>query len=289
MPVNVLLCEGAPGSPDARILSKLLAGHTQTVVRPSGHKYGMGTRVFTHREVTPRQGIAGIIDGDFRNEWPASVNTVAPERWEGQGQTGGPLHFGWRWSRKNIENYVIDPMVVARSLGTEAPDNVRYQDMLTRAASDLAMYTAARTALATSRRRLRPLNDRWGRARGRDRIVHPDDLTERACRDAIREIVGAHVLEQAVTEEDVIGRFDQLRSEFAEGGLRRRDFLWTYDGKDVLVQMDNELRSLGYDGYGMFTARILKSIEETSDDISTWLTEWRMLRERIVQFQPTST
>lgn len=286
MPVNELLCEGAPGSADARILNKLLAGLTQTVVRPSGHKYGMGYMILARREARPRQGIAGIIDGDFRENWPASVETSVPATWEDRDQEDSQHQYGWRWSRKNIENYLIDPQIVSRALGAQAPDETRYRDMLDRAASELGVYTAARTALTMSRRRFRPLSNRWGRRRGRDKILCPDDLTESACREEIRNLVASHGSEHAVTEEDAIGHFERLKPEFTEGGRRREDFLWTYDGKDILVHMDQELRSLRYDGYGAFTARIVKSIEESDEDIGTWLTEWGILRERILQFQP---
>ncbi|MBF0428401.1 MAG: hypothetical protein HQL94_05715 [Magnetococcales bacterium] len=52
MPVNVLLCEGGAGSPDVRVLGKLLGGVCE--IRPEGGKYGMGQKIIAKRSSPSR-------------------------------------------------------------------------------------------------------------------------------------------------------------------------------------------------------------------------------------------
>ena len=85
-------------------MSKLLAGRCQ--VRPQGPKYGMGARIIARRESIGRNEVFGILDGDFvklgKRRW------IGPVEWTGSDGT----RFGWRWERKEIENYLIDQAVV---------------------------------------------------------------------------------------------------------------------------------------------------------------------------------
>ena len=38
--------------------------------------------------------------------------------------------------------------------------------------------------------------------------------------------------------------YEQLLPDFRAGGVRRRDYLWTFAGKDLLIAMENGLRDL---------------------------------------------
>lgn len=76
MPVNLLFCEGGPGSPDVRVLRKLFAGYCE--MRPAGSRYGMGDRIQAHREVLGQCQVAGIIDGDFRQDWTCDRPLLEP-------------------------------------------------------------------------------------------------------------------------------------------------------------------------------------------------------------------
>jgi hypothetical protein len=67
-------------------------------------------------------------------------------------------------------------------------------------------------------------------------------------------------------------------------GIRRAHYLHTYAGKDLLIQMDGDLKNLGFGDFGDFRERILIGIRDTSDDIATWLPEWDSLRTAIRTF-----
>lgn len=70
------------------------------------------------------------------------------------------------------------------------------------------------------------------------------------------------------------------------GGTRRKCYLHTYGGKDLLVQMDADLKSLGFSNFGEFRERVLLGIRDTMDDVATWLSEWAALRNEIETYSP---
>ena len=108
MPVDQLLCEGGNNSPDVVVLRNLLIGRCGVLAL--GAKYGMGSRIIARREAVGRDDVYGILDGDFVNVWKQPLDQ--PVDWKG---SDGTL-FGWRWERKEIENYLIDPVVVDLAL-----------------------------------------------------------------------------------------------------------------------------------------------------------------------------
>lgn len=74
-----------------------------------------------------------------------------------------------------------------------------------------------------------------------------------------------------------------MLNEFDMGGIRRQYFLQAFSGKDLLWAMDEGLKSLG--GAINFRERVLVGIEESCEDIGTWLPEWQALRQ-IIQNVP---
>lgn len=276
--MNLLLCEGAEGSPDVRVLNKLLLGHGPEIF-PMGGKYGMGIRILARRESSPMLKVAGLIDGDFPSAWELESDT--PTEWK---SADDKITFGWRWSRKEIENYLIDPNVVARSLGKNAPTPGEYKKTLDAAAAKVSCYQAARTALSNCRKRFRDLPSTWTRKKRPHGHVLPDDFSEAGCRSGIQGAVERHSTGQAVTVEKVTLRFDTLLPEFAVDGARRRDFLWTFSGKDILLAAEDGLKVLGFASSRSFRERLLLGIEATEQDVATWIAEWANLREAVQAF-----
>lgn len=278
MPVDVLLCEGAENGPDLRILKKILTGHCGEI-KAMGGKYGMGTRVMALREARPGARIAALLDGDFQQDWFAA--SAAPRPWESD---DGNLVFGWRWARKEIENYLIDPIIVAKSLGRRAVGDDGYRALLDEGVEHIAIYQAARTALSNCRRRFQDLPSGWGRPRGKERHPFPDSLDLAACTTQLRDVALKHAAEQIVSTDDVVRRFTELLPEFAVDGVRRRDFLWTFAGKDLLVALESGLQGYGFASVRAFREYVLLGIESTLEDIATWLPEWAALRSCIEAF-----
>ncbi len=159
MPVSQLLCEGENNSPDVRVLSKLLSGLCE--IKPNGGKYGMGVKIIARREVLGKTSVFGILDGDFLKDWQEPENR--PAEWK----SGNLEHFGWRWERKEIENYLIDPVVVEKALKNENIDMTGYRTALEDARDRISDYQAAGTALSANRIDFRPLPSSFGKERGK--------------------------------------------------------------------------------------------------------------------------
>lgn len=267
MPVAVLVCEGGPQSPDVRTLSKILAGLCE--VRPFGSKYGMGDRIKGMRQHLGPV-VFGILDGDFQDlDQPAAGR---PRDWIVEGQV-----FGWRWERKEIENYLLDPDVVSHALGMAAPPHATYEQLLDSARRRIAIYEAARTCLGLLQKQYRPLATSFGRPRGADNHKFPDALDEPSCRTELERTLREHESSLASGSQ----RFESLLGECSPNGSRFAGFLSYFAGKDLMWAIDQPLRQLGFNGCGVLRERILLGIEATLDSAETWLPEWRALREAV--------
>lgn len=273
MPVSLLFCEGGAGSPDMRVLGKLLAGRCE--VRPFGGKYGMGNRVKGGREAIQRGSVFGILDRDFPQEWDPPTGTPRP--WI----ASDDIVLGWRWERREIENYLIDPTVVASALGADAPHRDDYIAALGAARDRLTFYQAARAALSDCRPRRKPLSCSFGGERGREDHPFPDDTSEEACHEGIRGCVEDYNVGQSVTVDEVDSAFDVLKPEFAAGGARYDHYLAAFAGKDILWAMDADIRRFGFDGVLPFREKVLVGIQNSTDDIGDWLPEWKALQQAV--------
>ncbi len=273
MSVSILICEGIESSPDMRVLGKLLAGRCEE--RPLGSKYGLGDVIKGGRAAIGRETIFGILDGDFPQVWEEP--TGAPRQWI----TSDGRSLGWRWERTEIENYLVDPKVVAKALGADAPPVVDYTAALEAARDCLTFYQAARAALSERRRRFRPLSCSFGRERGREKHHLPEDTTVEACREGMRGCVGAYNDEQSVTVEEVNAVFDMLIPEFTAGGARYDLYLTAFAGKDILWAMDAAIRAFGFEGTPRFREKVLVGIQNSTDDIGDWLPEWKALQQAV--------
>lgn len=274
MPVTVILSEGVSGSPDVRILGKLLEGRCE--IKPSGSKYGLGACILARREATNACTTYGLIDGDFVQDWH-SHRSDEPKRWE----TSDRVHLGWRWARKEIENYIIDPTLVSKALGDAAPNAEAYHRTLFEARNRISDYEAARTALAVSRPRFQDLPSNFGRPRGKEKHPIPDVFDERSCRQGLRQVIEAHQSTQLVDLSIVERQFESLLPECRSGGVRYHNFMAAFAGKDLLWAMDDDLRTAGFGGAPAFREKVLVGIASTTEDIADWLIEWKRLRKMV--------
>ncbi|MCX7044150.1 MAG: hypothetical protein NTX50_01520 [Candidatus Sumerlaeota bacterium] len=274
MPVSLLFCEGGPKSPDIRVLNKLLVG---IQVQGKGGKYRMGDRVLARRDADPPNANAvwGILDGDFIKDW--AIPTNRPRPWH----SSEGHDFGWRWERKEIENYLIDPDVVQNALPLNALNVAAYKRALEAARDSLCLYQAARTALSANRRRFRDLESSFGKEKGKQNHRFPERLDEASCLAGIREAVAYHQTAQIVQPENVIDSFQRYKGECQTGGMRYQSFMHSFAGKDLLWMMRDWFSQNGFKSPWVFLEMILHGIRQTADDIANWLPEWKELKEII--------
>ncbi|MBF0609834.1 MAG: hypothetical protein G8345_00525 [Magnetococcales bacterium] len=274
MPVTLLLCEGVPNGPDIVLLGKLLAGKCE--IKAMGGKYGMGDRVMARQEVLGEGSVAGLLDRDFINPWQPPQ--YIPKPWT---ISGGHHRLGWYWERKEIENYLLDPLLIEK-LFNGIIDMDEYIKILNHARDTIANYQAARIALSANRLRFSPLPSSFGSKRGSDKHLFPDALDINSCQAGIEQTIQAYDGSQTISLEQVLKTFTEVLPECQPGGGRYDNFLCGFAGKDLLWAMDGWIKSKGWQGAFALREKIVKSIRQSSDDISQWLPELAALKQMIL-------
>jgi hypothetical protein len=127
MTINVLLCEGEEKSPDIRLLRTIFLGINNLTVEAAGGKGGFDRYILSLRDSRKNPDTAGIRDRDFDFLDDHNLNTA--HRWE-ETRKKQVNRLGWYWERREIENYLVDPVVVQNALGDKAPDPEVYRDAL---------------------------------------------------------------------------------------------------------------------------------------------------------------
>jgi hypothetical protein len=272
MPVGTLFVEGMAKAPEQTVLRQIVP--TGCVVTPGGSKTGLADQVRGVRRARGLGGgvVAALRDRDFDQD--SSAPQGAPRTWvAGRAKDW----IGWTWERVEIENYLIDPVVVAAALGQRAPDPAKYERALDDAAQRIAAYTAARTALSLWPL-YAPMANRWGDAVFGGDHRFPSDRSPEACRAAIRQVVVTYETKRRVEVDDVLERFEQLHAECQPGGIRFAHCLTFFSGKDLVLAIEPELGALGLGGPKNFCKQVASKVELATDDVATWVPEWSALR-----------
>ena len=282
MPVNILYCEGIAKSPDVRIISAIVP--PGCVVRPIDSKQGLAQRILGGKDVRIGSTVAGLRDRDFDDD--DSLPSGHPRDW--YITDGGTQAFlGWYWERKEIENYLIDPKVVRRSLGDNAPPISEYRAVLQQSAEKITAYTAARITLSLYLSfRPSPPNNSWGEERDKKegyRFPKDKGLSSINCKAELNNIIKQYEQRLASPKRNPLEEFERLLPTCQSGGSRfeNQNFLTFFAGKDLLYGMREELSRFGFESPVIFRDSIIKGIEETVEDVWTWLPEWQRLRELI--------
>ncbi|ACK64569.1 hypothetical protein PCC8801_0473 [Rippkaea orientalis PCC 8801] len=284
MPVNVLYCEGGKNTPDSRVLSNLLLGLEPKVrVRPVRTKYGLDRLIIflkQEKNFGSNVTVAALKDRDFDRD--DSSPQASPREWFAK-DNDQTIQVGWSWERKEIENYLVDPEVVQRALGSKAPPIDDYRSALEESAKAITDYTAARIALSLAQPSSLSLKNYWGNHGINKKHLFPEHLLESDCRDAIKNIVSEVEQSQTIQEDCVLETFDQLILTCRIGGCRFQDFLTFFSGKDLLYGMKTSLAEFSLGEPTAFLERVVKGIEDSSD-VWSWLPEWNQLRQVVQQF-----
>jgi hypothetical protein len=282
--VNILYCEGVAKSPDMRVISAIVP--PGCVVRPIGSKQGLAQRILGGKDVRTGSVIAGLRDRDFDDD--DSPPRGNPRDWYITDR-GKQTSLGWYWERKEIENYLIDPKVVKRTLGNNAPPASDYRAALQQSAEKIAAYTAARITLSLYlSSRPSPPNNAWGEERNtKEGYRFPKDkgLTEVNCKAELNNIIKQYEQRLSSPRPNPNEEFERLLPTCKPGGSRfqNQNFLTFFAGKDLLYGMREELSRFGFESPVMFRDSILRGIEETVEDVWMWLPEWNSLRELLLR------
>ncbi len=263
MPVNILYCEGVAKSADVRVLSAIVP--PGCLVRPIGSKQGLAQRILGAKDIRTGSTVAGLRDRDFDDD--DSPPTRTPRNWQiMDGST--QVILGWYWERKEIENYLIDPKVIRRALGNDAPPAEEYRAAIQTSAQKIAAYTAARitVSLYLQNRPSFPYNS-WGEERDKKegyRFPKDKGLTSVNCKAELNKIIKEYEQKLSTPKRNPLDEFDRLLPSCTSGSrYQNQNYLTFFAGKDLLYGMRSELSGFGFETSAMFRERILKGIEAT--------------------------
>ena len=270
MPINLLLVEG---NLDSEILSSLFQGSPP--VRRGGSKNGLKPQARYERE--QNRVVAGYVrDRDFDFEPPDDLNAATVD----SGFQNTTL--GWRWARHEIENYLLDPHIVANAIGVSQDD---WSQILVDAALRIRWYEIARWTIGQVRRNLPPQYELETRPADFNELQIPEATDEPASRDwclnSIRKF--ATTVEESTSSETIVENFEQraekLSDEFFSDATQV--LVWC-SGKDLFAALTQAtLGQLGLNNGGELRAALRDWFRENIEASANHFPEWQDLIEQV--------
>jgi len=184
--------------------------------------------------------------------------------------------LGWHWCRHEIENYLVDPVLVAAALDIESAP---YEEALCEAARSMVHYEAARWAVGAARRSLPPNYKLKTRPPDGENVEFylPADMSPQFSHDwavahvsAFGDRVREGLAEEAV--ETVLQHAEERLDAAAQDTAAL--LLW-FAGKDLLKGMEPWFADQGYGSPSTFRTRIRDWAIGHPEEVLGLLPEWR--------------
>ncbi|MEW6359266.1 MAG: hypothetical protein AB1696_23225 [Planctomycetota bacterium] len=277
MPVTLLLVEGEL---DAQILQPVLAGHP-VVEATKSSKYALAPRTRTEREKR-NTGAYYLRDRDYDFLPPSDCAAPVVDK-DYHGKT-----LGWRWCKHEIENYMLEPAIVAGCLGL---DRSSYEQSLLNAARSIRYYQAARWTIGQSRKNLPPhygFDTRPDEAGNKDFYL-PRDIGQQEMKNWARQHADSfrsrvlRPLDQASIEKAYDRFAQQFDSSFFDSPAN--PLVW-FSGKDLMAALGPLLPGTERRDPGQLRASLRDWMKENTEIVLGSLQEWRHLK-KILQGEVT--
>lgn len=259
--MTLVLCEGERQSPDVQLLAGIIGG--RAFVQPAGGRNGLPEAVES-LQATGTNACA-VSDGDLPRNVSDWSTWTPPTTLQSFSLRNRPV-VGWRYPRKEVENYLLDPNVLQRTRGWTDSRRDSYAAWLDGVFDKMGPCVAAEMALTASfPTRTRP-----------DLKVTPgaDDAT------ALRQ------LQRRVEDHNRGGSYDcdsttrlyhQLLPLCRPGGRLREFAMKLFPGKNALALVSQER---GWREQ-LPTANAAELADLVSNAMAgaghTWLPEWQEL------------
>ncbi|NPV79241.1 MAG: hypothetical protein HPY52_03040 [Firmicutes bacterium] len=270
MPVNLLLVEG---NLDANILGAILKGTPPVEAR--GSKYSLKPIAVQEWKRTG-QRVAFVRDRDFDFDPAPNQDHMPGEIRDGR----FPEPLGWYWSRHEIENYLLDPALIALIWPSGARQD--YEAALIEAALRIRFYEAARWTIGMARRTLPPhyeLKTRPIELEGRELGI-PSWLNQIQCGEWALGCIAEYMnrVSESLSPHTSACSLESKIAEFTEDFCANwENILVWFSGKDILYALGPALnRIYGVDA-GRFRERIRDWIISNPESALDVLPEWKVL------------
>lgn len=247
------------------------------VVAIKASKNALPPRTRQDRNKTP--GTYYLRDRDFDFEPPDDTSSPVVDEVD-KSSSKGPL--GWRWCRHELENYLLEPDLVAGALGLDAAARQQYITALCEGAKTIRHYEAARWAVGMARRVLPPayqLRTRPAEGQKKEWFL-PNELERDACQDWLLSHVeqfSQRVL-PALARAQVRAHYERRCELFTDTSLEDHRFvlIW-FSGKDLMESVAPHFDKSA----GELRAQVRDWMRENPGDALKALPEWQGLLERL--------
>jgi len=264
VPVSLLLVEGKL---DAEVLSPVLWSlPTAITIETGGSKGSLKPKCHDKRTALQSVEASYIRDRDFDFEPPTDTSRPTMDS-----------KLGWRWSRHELENYLLEPAVLAGTVGCPTSDA---EAALLTASAQIRHYTAARWSVGIARRSLPPFKELATRPPLGEgiKIPEPSALSLDATRRWVLEHIGTFrekigpVLSDTTIIENFLSRVDVLAQC---SGMA--DVLVWHSGKDLLAALEPAFYRSAADNPKVLQRRLAAWVREHPERMLELVPEWRAL------------
>lgn len=275
MPLTKLFVEG---SLDHQVLNGVFQG--SPLLKVGGSKNALGPQARRDRENEEGSKLAAgyLRDRDFDFEPPSDLTQPTPDAQDDKGRP-----FGWRWCRHAIENYLLEPAVVAEATGWSVESIVEAQLESARKIRD---YQAARWTVGRIRQSLPPnyeLDTRPASLKKKELALPPalDAATVHAWTTGTVSHFKAH-LGSKLHPDRVEELLRAYEARFNEGFLTdiHQVLIW-FSGKDLLAGLREWLEQRGCPSPKDLRSKLGDWVEWNPDRTLELLPEWQRLRDLV--------
>ncbi|XXY17575.1 hypothetical protein WME88_56040 [Sorangium sp. So ce216] len=183
--------------------------------------------------------------------------------------------LGWTWRRKEVENYLLDPDVLARALRWDLATKSQYVAQLERVFDALGHVTAARIALTCCAPR-----------RNRLKTEVRLEATKDELGQELRARADAYTERARLDKDKLLEAFQRHVPDCLSGGRFRQHALEVFAGKNILAKIQN---TSGFDArlkkQHELEERVLDALEHDAEP-HLWLPEWAALRSAVETWMP---
>lgn len=275
----IILCEGNEDGIDQILLEKILNDSCRVVA--VGSRFGMKHRIEVLRMVCDEPAFA-VLDRDFSETWLPCRGESIP--WIVNNNSTESV-LGWFWERKEIENYLLEPIVIQKTLGMATFDWSEYEAALESARDAVAVYQAARIALSLlGRTGQYYVPSSFGPEHGsgeRYRFPLPDELGEEHCRQWLQQVDEEYKNAHLVRFRQLQHLFEQYKTQCSSGGVRYHDYLSAFSGKDLAWRLSSWFKDKGFQGTKHFFTCMQENLRKLSSGSLDWLSEWVKLKDMV--------
>ena len=279
MPVTKLYVEGRL---DASILTAILDEDDQEVaIVEGGPKYGLKTKTLEDRKSNRIESAFFLRDRDF--DYDVSPGTTSPQVISHNDH--GVKVIGWHWCRHEIENYLLEPALLAPLIGKVAKRDVQeseLEELIITKAQFIRHYQAARWTAGMSKRVLPPVNSQMP-TRPVDEGRLPVVLDRDSCLQWSVDTAAGYLNEvtNKLNVNAVSQLFEEQASRFNEDQCT--DIAWVlhmFSGKDLFAAMNNEFVVWGFQSAKDVINRVSLWLIDHPDTALATLSEWRLLLDQ---------